>query len=287
MTSCRGADRPPTNPPGAPRRCRGQRPAKNRTSLAPRWRPRPRIARFGVFLVALAVIAVGCGNAGVGPGNTQTTTRSGDTSVATDGTGQGGLRTEPSGPETAVPPSGRGLAIALGGPPSGRGGAGASFYRFSDQEPTWCVPIGSGTILELSAIPAGMSIGVTTTVESNPANAFVASDSSRCQTPCDTYKFTTPTWHCDTGVTWNGRRDGSGGLSVTLIAYCGTADVSDCKKWANTNYNPDGLELGAHATEPATTTTGTTSPEPTTGTSTTTSTAGSTTSTPTKPSGVS
>jgi hypothetical protein len=261
----------------------------NRTPLAPRWRPRPRIARFGVFLVALAVIAVGCGNAGVGPGNIQTTTRSGDTSVVAEGpaTGPGGLRPEPSGPETAGPPSGRGLAISLGGPPSGRGGAGASFYRFSDQEPTWCVPIGSGTILELSAIPADMSIGVATTVESNPANAFVASDSSRCQTPCDTYTFTTPTWHCETGVTWNGQRDASGGLSVTLIAYCGTADVSECKKWASTNYNPDGLELGAHATEPATTITGTTSPEPTTGTSTTTSTAGSTTSTPTKPSGVS
>jgi hypothetical protein len=143
-------------------------------------------------------------------------------------------------------------------------------------------------ILELSTIPPGMSVGVTTTVVS-PAGAFVASDSSQCQSPCDTYTFTTPTWHCETGVTWNGQRDAdgyaSGYLSATFTAYCGTADESECKKWAMTNFNPDGLELGANAQEPDTTTTRTTSPEPTTSTSTTTSMAGPTTSTSTQRSG--
>ena len=91
-----------------------------------------------------------------------------------------------------------------------------------------------------------MSIAVTITVQSQPPNAFVASGSSGCNNPCDDFAFTTPHWQCDFGVTWNGQLKSNGYLAVTLVAYCGTADESDCKKWASTNYNPDGVDMEAH-----------------------------------------
>lgn len=257
-----------------------------RASLSPGSWTRPRTAGFAVLLILLGFTAVGCGNADVGPESAQTT-RPVVTSIAEGGSAVATttLRPEPTGPETAQPPPDRGIAISLGGPPSGRGGASGSFYNFSDEEPTWCVPLQSDTIYKLSTIPPGMSIGMTVTVTSRLANVFVASDSSQCQTPCDSYIFTTITWSCATGVTWNGQSTGGGGLDITLIAYCGTADESECREWATTNYNPDGVELAALGTGLPKTTAPTTSSEPTASTSTTTTTAGPTTSVSTPPLG--
>ncbi len=230
-----------------------------------------RIARFAACLLALAIVCAGCGGNEVGSGNGRATTSTANASINAGGpTGNGTVRPEPNGPETPQARTDRGLAITLGGPPSGRGGASGGFYRFSAQQPTWCVPVVSASNPPLSSIPQGMSIAVTVTVQSRPPNAFVASGSSRCNNPCDDFTFTTPHWQCDFGVTWNGQLESNGYLAVTLVAYCGTANQSDCKKWASTNYNPDGVDMAAHGTPVATTSTSTTSPGPTTSTSTTT-----------------
>lgn len=226
-----------------------------------------RIAGIGVLLVALGLLAAGCGSTGVG-------SRSAQTSSVAEGsdTAGGTLRAEPSGSEAPRPQSDRGLAISLGGPPSGRGGISGGYYSFSEKNRTKCVPIGSDALTELPAMPLGMSIGVTTTVRGQPAGAFAAADGAGCVTPCNGYVFTTTTWHCQQGVTLQGKNGDGGYIAVAFTVYCGTADETKCRQWAATNYNPDGVDLGAHGDQSGNIVDPTTSREPTTNTSTTTTT---------------